>query len=45
MIVVVERDASGSPLFSRPASQKSLEEWAKKISAGKLYTMGKLKRS
>ena len=44
-IVVVERDASGSPVFSRPASQKSLEEWAQKFSPGKLYTMGKLKRS
>ena len=44
-IVVVERDASSSPVFSRPASQKSLEEWAQKFSPGKLYTMGKLKRS
>lgn len=44
-IVVVERDASGSPVFTRPASQKSLEEWAQKFSPGKLYTMGKLKRS
>jgi predicted ATPase len=44
-IVVVERDASGSPVFSRPSSQKSLEEWAEKFSPGKLYTMGKLKRS
>ena len=43
-IVVVERDASGSPMFTRPASQKSLEEWAQKFSPGKLYTMGKLKR-
>ena len=44
-IVVVERDAAGSPVFSRPASQKSLEEWSQKFSPGKLYTMGKLKRS
>ncbi len=44
-IVVVERDASGSPMFSRPVSQKSLEEWSQKFSPGKLYTMGKLKRS
>ena len=43
-IVVVERDASGSPMFTRPASQKTLQEWAKKFSPGKLYTMGKLKR-
>ncbi len=44
-IVVVERDASGAPVFSRPASQTSLEEWAQKFSPGKLYTMGKLNRS
>jgi predicted ATP-dependent endonuclease of OLD family len=44
-IVVVERDSSNSPVFSRPSSQKSLEEWAQKFSPGKLYTMGKLKRS
>ena len=44
-IVVVERDNSGSPMFSRPASQKSLKEWAQEFSPGKLYTMGKLKRS
>jgi predicted ATPase len=44
-LVVVERDASGSPVFSRPASQKSLDEWSQKFSPGKLYTMGKLKRS
>jgi len=44
-IVVVERDASGSPMLTRPASQKSLEDWTQKFSPGKLYTMGKLKRS
>lgn len=44
-IVVVERDAVSSPVFSRPASQKSLEERVQKFSPGKLYTMGKLKRS
>jgi len=44
-LVVVERNTSGSPVFTRPASQKSLEEWAQKFSPGKLYTMGKLKRS
>ena len=44
-LVVVERDTSGAPVFTRPASQKSLEEWAQKFSPGKLYTMGKLKRS
>lgn len=44
-LIVVERDTSGSPVFTRPASQKSLEEWAQRFSPGKLYTMGKLKRS
>jgi predicted ATPase len=44
-IVVVERDEHGSPVFTRPASQKSLKDWAQKFSPGKLYTMGKLKRS
>lgn len=44
-LIVVERDSSGSPVFTRPSSQKSLEEWSEKFSPGKLYTMGKLKRS
>jgi predicted ATPase len=44
-LVVAERDESGSPVFTRPASQKSLIDWAQKFSPGKLYTMGKLKRS
>jgi predicted ATPase len=44
-LVVVERDESGSPVFTRPSSQKSLDDWAQKFSPGKLYTMGKLKRS
>jgi predicted ATPase len=44
-LVVVERDEYGSPVFMRPASQKSLEDWAQKFSPGKLYTMGKLRRS
>jgi predicted ATPase len=44
-LIVVERDTSGSPVFTRPSSQKSLEEWAQRFSPGKLYTMGKLKRS
>ena len=44
-IVVVERDETGSPVFTRPGSKKSLEDWAQKFSPGKLYTMGKLKRS
>lgn len=41
-IVLVERDESGQPVFSRPADQESLGEWAKKFSPGKLYTMGQL---
>jgi predicted ATPase len=44
-LVVVERDEAGSPVFTRPASQKSLKEWTQKFSPGKLYTMGKLRRS
>ena len=44
-IIVVNRDESDVPQFTRPASQKALEEWAKKFSPGKLYTMGKLARS
>jgi predicted ATPase len=41
-IVLVERDEIGQPVFSRPADQESLGEWAKKFSPGKLYTMGQL---
>jgi len=35
-IFVVESDESGSPVFTRPASQKSLKDWAQKFSPGKL---------
>lgn len=44
-IIVAERDDSGSPQFIRPSSEEELEEWAKKFSPGRLYTMGKLTRS
>jgi len=43
-IIVTERDNSGSPRFIRP-SEKELQDWAKKFSPGRLYTMGKLMRS
>jgi predicted ATPase len=41
-IVLVERDETGQPVFSRPADKETLGEWAKKFSPGKLYTMGQL---
>lgn len=41
-IVLVERDETGQPVFSRPGDQESLREWARKFSPGKLYTMGQL---
>jgi len=41
-IVLVERDETGAPVFTRPADQGSLEEWAKTFSPGRLYTMSKL---
>jgi len=44
-IIVTERDDSGTPRFTRPASEKELQEWAKNFSPGRLYTMGKLSRS
>jgi len=44
-IVVVERDESGSPVFTRPESKKWLGDWAQKFSPGQLYTMGKLRHS
>jgi predicted ATPase len=40
-IVMVERE-DGEPKFSRPADREELQEWNKKFSVGKLYTMGKL---
>jgi len=41
-IVLVERDDSGQPTFTRPASQKELEIWAERFTPGELYTMGRL---
>ena len=41
-IVMVERNSKGEPLFTRPANQKSLQDWAEQFSLGKLYTMGQL---
>lgn len=43
-IVVVERDAKGSPTFRRPATDQALKEWSKDFAPGQLYTMGKLTR-
>lgn len=42
-IVMVERE-DDEPRFSRPADRKELQEWSKKFSVGKLYTMGKLNK-
>jgi predicted ATPase len=41
-IVLVERDESDQPIFSRPSDRESLQEWAKKFGPGKLYTMNRL---
>lgn len=41
-LVVVERDAHGHPIFSRPASHANLRHWAQEFAPGKLYTMGNL---
>ncbi|MEH2361300.1 AAA family ATPase [Nostoc sp.] len=41
-IILVERDQNGQPTFSRPGDQKSLQEWSKKFTPGKLYTMNRL---
>lgn len=41
-IVMVERDSKGQPVFTRPADQKSLQDWSEQFSLGKLYTMGQL---
>ncbi len=44
-IVIVERDQSGSPVFTRPGTQTELAKWAKDFTPGKLYTMGSLSRN
>lgn len=41
-IVLVERDKTGQPIFTRPSNEESLQVWAEKYSPGKLYTMGRL---
>lgn len=41
-LVLVERDSKGQPVFSRPASHQSLQEWSKQFNPGQLYTMGQL---
>ena len=41
-IVVVERDDNGSPIFTRPGDDATLQEWTKKFAPGSLYTMGRL---
>jgi predicted ATPase len=41
-IVLVERDDTGQPVFSRPSDQESVQEWTKNFGSGKLYTMGRL---
>ncbi len=40
-LVLVER-VDGQPVFSRPADEKALKEWAKDFGSGRLYTMNKL---
>jgi len=44
-IIVVDRDDSGSPQFTRPSSQKELKDWTEEFTPGKMYTMGTLTRS
>jgi predicted ATPase len=41
-LVVVERDASGHPMFTRPADSAKLKNWSETFAPGKLYTMGNL---
>jgi len=43
-IVLVERDKTGQPIFTRPADQHELENWAERFTPGELYTMGRLRR-
>lgn len=42
-IVLVDR-VNGEPTFTRPADQKSLQEWTKNFGPGRLYTMDLLGR-
>ena len=40
-LVLVER-VDGQPVFSRPADEEALKEWANNFGSGRLYTMNKL---
>lgn len=40
-IALVER-VNGQPVFSRPADEEALKEWANNFGSGRLYTMNKL---
>ena len=41
-LVLVERDKTGAPRFSRPAEDAALRKWAKDFAPGSLYAMGTL---
>ena len=41
-LVLVARDETGEPRFSRPDDDAKLTEWAKEFAPGRLYTMGSL---
>jgi predicted ATPase len=42
-IVLVERDETNSPRFSRPGDDETLSVWRKQFLPGRLYTMGRLR--
>jgi hypothetical protein len=44
-IIVVERDDTGSPVFTRPGDNDALKAWSEKFTPGKLYTMSRLGRN
>ncbi len=44
-VVVVEREASGEPVYWRPDDERSLDVWRKDFSLGKIYAMGQLHRA
>jgi predicted ATPase len=41
-LVLVERDKTGAPRFTRPAEDAALRKWAKDFAPGSLYAMGTL---
>lgn len=43
-IIVVERDETGQPTFTRP-DEKALGDWAKEFAPGQLYTMSQLTKN